>query len=228
MLRARMGVRGSDPYQLIALEALCHSLVCQSGLADRCAIPSFDRLRLRRPLTLASAYAATNAGALKSSCLVSKAQTILAILLASATDTSMRGLRANMLSSQEPAGAPNLQACRTIELPPMISKRLIVRSPIFEMEPSFGLPPVECCNGVRPSQAAKSRPFAKVSMGGASERIAAAGTGPMSGMVINLDRNEAHAGMLRSFAEMFRLQIASPFPLGKSEGTRENPKPLKH
>jgi hypothetical protein len=38
--RARMGVRGSDPYQIGALDALCLKLVFRSRLIDCCAIPS--------------------------------------------------------------------------------------------------------------------------------------------------------------------------------------------
>ena len=52
--------------------------------------------------------------------------------------------------------------------------------------PSFCLPPVDLCRGVRPSQAAKSRPLAKVSAGGARAAIAVAEIGPMPGMVISL------------------------------------------
>ncbi len=49
----------------------------------------------------------------------------------------------------------------------MISRRLKVRSPIREIVPSFCLPPVDICLGTSPSHAAKSRPLAKVSAGGA-------------------------------------------------------------
>ena len=38
---------------------------------------------------------------------------------------------------------------------------------IFEVLPSRSLPPLGCWRGVRPTQAAKSRPLAKVSQGGA-------------------------------------------------------------
>ncbi len=37
---------------------------------------------------------------------------------------------------------------------PRYSRRRIYRLPIFEMPPLLGLPPVECCFGVSPSQAA--------------------------------------------------------------------------
>jgi hypothetical protein len=67
---------------------------------------------------------------------------IRAILLASATVTSMRGLRASICSSHEPFGAPRLLACCTTALLPMMSRRLSVRSPIFDVAPSFCLPPV--------------------------------------------------------------------------------------
>lgn len=61
----------------------------------------------------------------------------------------------------------------------MMSRRLIVRSPIFEKLRSLCLPPVECWRGARPSHAAKSRPSRNVSMGGASAMMAVAAMGPM-------------------------------------------------
>ena len=73
--------------------------------------------------------------------------------------TSILGLRASIRPSQDPAAVPCLTALRTTELAPMIRSRRSVRSPIFEVVPSFCLPPVECCEGVSPTQAAKSRPF---------------------------------------------------------------------
>ena len=54
---------------------------------------------------------------------------------------------------------------------PVINSRLRSRCPIFDILPSLGLPPVVCCRGTSPSQAAKSRPRRKLSIGGAkSER----------------------------------------------------------
>ena len=58
------------------------------------------------------------------------------------------------------------------------------QSPIFEIPPSLGLPPVVCCRGTRPSQAEKSRPRRKLSVGGAKACNATAVTGPMPGIVI--------------------------------------------
>jgi hypothetical protein len=64
-----------------------------------------------------------------------------------------------------PRGPPLRAAQRKTPLAPRISKRRSVRSPIFEVASSFCLPPVECCKGVSPTQAAKSRPRLKVSAG---------------------------------------------------------------
>jgi len=95
-----------------------------------------------------------------------------------------RWLRTIMLASHEPAGAPFRAAQRTTELAPMMSRRRSVRSPIFDVAPSLCFPPVECCNGVSPSQAAKSRPRLNVSAGGASAAMAVAITGPTPGMLM--------------------------------------------
>ena len=104
-----------------------------------------------------------------------------AILLAKRDHHQHARLAASMRASQEPAGAPLRMARRTAALAPMISSRRRVRSPILDVAPSFCLPPVECCSGVRPSQAAKSRPRLKVCSGGASAAIAVAMIGPCRG-----------------------------------------------
>jgi hypothetical protein len=44
----------------------------------------------------------------------------------------------------------------------MINRRRSVRSPILEVLQSLCLPPVDRCNGVSPSQAAKSCPLVKL------------------------------------------------------------------
>ena len=66
-----------------------------------------------------------------------------AILLANATMTSMRGLRASIRASQEFAGPSLRLAWRTTALAPTMSNLRKVRSPILEMAPSFCLPPVD-------------------------------------------------------------------------------------
>ena len=61
-------------------------------------------------------------------------------------------------------------------LAPMIRSGRSVRSPILNVAPSSCLPPVECWLGVKPSQAAKSRPLAKVSAASARATSAVAAT----------------------------------------------------
>src|SRR5215467_12397901 len=117
--------------------------------------------------------------------LTSRAQMMRAILLARATVTSIFGLRANICASHDPLGAPRRLACRTTALAPMIKRRRIVRSPRFETAPSFCLPPVDFCNGVSPSQAAKWRPAGNPSAAGTSAVIAVEAIGPTPGIVIN-------------------------------------------
>ena len=51
-----------------------------------------------------------------------------------------------------------LPATRSTEVAPSTSSFLMYRLPCLVMAPSFSLPPLEFCLGVRPSQAAKSRP----------------------------------------------------------------------
>jgi hypothetical protein len=63
-------------------------------------------------------------------------------------------------------GSPLRAAHWTTALTPMISRRRKVRSPIFEVALSFCLPPVECCSGLKPIQAAMSLPCLNVSAGG--------------------------------------------------------------
>ena len=58
--------------------------------------------------------------------------------------------------------------------------------PILLIPPSLVLPPVECCLGMRPSQAAKFRPPEKAFKSGAKAMIAPAVTGPTPGTVHNL------------------------------------------
>ena len=96
------------------------------------------------------------------------------------------GLRASICASHEPAGAPRELAQRTTALAPRISNRRSVRSPRLEMAPSFCLPPVDFCNGVSPSQAAKSRPVRNPSGAGTRAGIAVAALGPMPGYRVRL------------------------------------------
>ena len=108
-----------------------------------------------------------------------------AFLLATATMTSIGGLRASIRPSHESAGTPLRLAQRTTALAAMMSRRRSVRSPIREVRPRRSLPPVERCTGVSPTQAAKSRPERKVSVGGAKASMAVAISGPMPGTLIS-------------------------------------------
>ncbi len=110
------------------------------------------------------------------------AQTIRAVLLASATATSIFGLRATILASHGSVISPRRIAFWTTAMAPVIKSRLRSRWPIFDVLPSLGLPPVVCCRGTRPSQAEKSRPRRKLSIGGAKACSASAVIGPIPGI----------------------------------------------
>lgn len=90
--------------------------------------------------------------------------------------------------SHDPYAIPSIVLLRerhiTTLLAPMISNRLSERSPIFVVAPRRCLPPVECCLGTSPSQAAKSRPRGNVSGGGARATSAVAMSGPIPGTVL--------------------------------------------
>lgn len=139
-----------------------------------------------------------------------RAHAVRAIRLASATATSIFGLRASIRASQEPSGAPLRAAHRTTATAPMISNRRMSRWPIFEVRPSRSLPPLECWRGVRPTQAAKSRPLEKLSTGGAKVVIAAAVTAPTPGIVVS--RRAASSALARRRSSVSRPAIfpASP------------------
>ena len=60
---------------------------------------------------------------------------------ANATVTTGTGFRSSILAGQEPAGAPLREAQRITAVAPMTSNRRMSRCPIFEVFPSFCLPP---------------------------------------------------------------------------------------
>src|SRR3954453_14770467 len=142
--QARMGVRGSGPgpIQAHALEAPVAKLVFPIRSLDRAPSLSFDLPTPRQPRGRDGAYTAATGARYTPPC-ASKAQTMRAILLASATRTSIGGLRASMRPSQHAAGPPLRPAQRATALAPMISKRRSERSPILELRPSRSLPPLE-------------------------------------------------------------------------------------
>src|SRR3954454_9044081 len=128
--------------QAHALEALVAKLVFLIRSLDRAPSLSFDLPTPRQPRGRDGAYTAAT-GARYTPPLASSAQTIRAILLASATHTSIGGLRASMRPSHAPAGTPLRAAQRATALAPMISKRRSERSPILDVRPSRSLPPLE-------------------------------------------------------------------------------------
>src|SRR3954452_21836272 len=103
-----MGVRGAGPDQGGVLEVWrTRGKVLQPGCPDPVSPTVAPCSPSARPTPRwpRRAYAAT-AGALYVPPLTSRAQTMRAILLARATVTNIRGLRASIRASHEPAAAP--------------------------------------------------------------------------------------------------------------------------
>src|SRR5918993_6034469 len=113
----------------------------------------------------------------------SKAQTVRAVLLASATAATLGGLRAKIAATQAEA-LPPLRACRRTVVAPRMSRVRSVGLPIFEIRPRRSLPPLECGRGVNPSQAAKCRPETNPVGSGTRALSEAAEIGPMPGTVV--------------------------------------------
>src|ERR1700730_12539243 len=103
-------------------------------------------------------YAFANISVRKLSPVFIVAQRILASLLASATVTSRAGFFASRPTIQSRKSPLRLPTTFSSEVAPNTSSFLMYRFPCLVMAPSAFLPPFEFCLGVRPSQAAKSRP----------------------------------------------------------------------
>ncbi len=99
--------------------------------------------------------------------------------------TSMRGLRASKRLSRDPGRPPSRLSHCTTDIAMIISKCWMSRWPIFEVRPSFCLPPLECYRGARPSQAEKSRSLRHSRIWGANVVIAMAVTGPVPGSCLS-------------------------------------------
>lgn len=67
----------------------------------------------------------------------------------------------------DPGFGPLRDAQPAIALVPMLSRRRNVRPPMLDVRLNRSLPSLDRCTGVRPSQAAKSRPSRKVAAAGA-------------------------------------------------------------
>src|SRR3954465_14615364 len=129
-------------FRATRLKRLSQSWFSRSRLSTVAPSLSFDLPTPRQPRGRDGAYTAAT-GARYTPPLASSAQTIRAILLASATRTSIGGLRASMRPRHQPAGTPLRASQRATALAPMISKRRSERSPILDVRPSRSLPPLE-------------------------------------------------------------------------------------
>jgi len=109
------------------------------------------------------------------------AQAIRAILFASATAATLIGRRSMMRTSQS-RFVPCCRAYRITAIAPATSSHRKYRLPCFEIPPRRSLPPVECCLGTSPIQAAKLRPDENAFQSPTSATRAVATIGPMPGI----------------------------------------------
>ena len=192
-------------------------LTLLTAIAPYCCPPPLSHLY---EFDLRVGYVASVVGARYASPRVITAHAIRAVLLASATMTSIGGFRASIPDSQAFGVAPLRLAHRTTPEQAMISKRLRVRSPIRDVRPIRCFPPVDFCRGVRPIQAAKSRPELNVSAGGASASKAVAIRGPTPGIVIESARGFVPFGASGDFdVKSLDLGLKTLQSLNKSEQT---------
>ena len=99
-----------------------------------------------------------------------------AILLASATATTLQGRRARRaVIHLEALGLP--RACLSTAVGPTTRSERNAGLPIFDMRPNRSLPPLECGFGVKPSQAAKCQPDLKPPGSGTSALTEAGAVG---------------------------------------------------
>ena len=108
---------------------------------------------------------------------------IRAILLASATATTLKGRLARSAVSHDRARA-SLRAIRRTDVAPMTRRVRSSGLPIFEMRPDRSLPPLEWGLGANPSQAAKWRPDLNPPGSGTSDLMVAAVMAPTPGIVV--------------------------------------------
>src|SRR3954464_9959035 len=122
LTRRRPGWESVDQVQFrhTRLKRLSQSWFSRSRLSTVAPSLSCDPPTPRQPRGRDGAYTPAT-GARKTPPWASSAQTIRAILLASATRTSIGGLRASMRPSHELAGTPLRAAQRAIALAPIIS-----------------------------------------------------------------------------------------------------------
>ncbi len=124
---------------------------------------------------------------------------------ASATATSILGFRAIIRASHEPSGIDCRLSRFRRDIAPIMSSLRMSACPAFEMRPRRSLPPDENWRGTRPSQAAKSHPHLKFSIGGAKAPTAHAVMRPISGIVCK--RRDVSACAARALIFFARLLI---------------------
>ena len=130
--------------------------------------------------TLDYAACESNLGSLKRSPCTIMAQAIRAILLASATAATLIGRR-SMIRASQSRFVPCCRAYRMTAIAPAMSNHRKYRLPCFEIPPRRSLPPVECCFGTRPIQAARLRPDENAFQSPTSATSAVATIGPTPG-----------------------------------------------
>jgi len=109
------------------------------------------------------------------------AQAMRAILLANATAATLTGLR-SMIRASHSRFVPCCRAYRMTAMAPVTRSHRKYRLPCFEILPRRSLPPVECCLGTSPIQAAKLRPDENSFQSPTSATRAVATSGPTPGI----------------------------------------------
>jgi hypothetical protein len=133
-------------------------------------------------LAIPVAYAAgSNLGSLKHSPRTIMAQAIRAILLARATAATLIGRR-SMIRASQSRFVPCCRAYRMTAMAPVTRSHRKYRLPCFDIPPRRSLPPVECCLGTRPIQAARLRPDENAFQSPTSATRAVATIGPIPGI----------------------------------------------
>ena len=140
-----------------------------------------------------------------------------AILLASATATSIRGLRASILASQGSFVSPRRTAELTTAMAPMIKRRLRSRWPIFDILPSLGLPPVVSAACIM-RRWRKIRSARSTSLGSSDSFAASAAANSWSSRWYFRASCGAGARFVRRVRPLWDRRTVSPLPLPPTHG----------
>ncbi len=109
-----------------------------------------------------------------------------AVLLASATETTLTGFFSNRSFNQNASGVSLFLQWRMTAVSPITRRRLRYRSPCLDIPPKRTLSPLEFCFGTRPGQAANCRPERNCPGSLAVATIAVAVITPTPGMATSL------------------------------------------